>query len=206
MHYSADGRCSAFGCSIHCSNYLHSELTLLTFIWMAGMGLVNLLATSISLPSRPWKRFVFVIKLKKKLPILNMSDLVVNGAPLRMSGATYPGVPHFSLVSASSVVKQARPRSDMHIFISVLSINRMLSGLMSLWMIPFRWIKSTARISWFLYTSWELNYYAWLWFHGPQSSSLNLYFFYRCLSMEPYYANTITKLMVLQSRSGSKLT
>jgi len=53
-----------------------------------GIGLVYLLAKSISFPFFPWKSLLSVSTLKKKLPILNMSDLVVKGAPLRTSGAT----------------------------------------------------------------------------------------------------------------------
>ena len=82
--------------------------------------------------------------MKQKLPILKISDFVLKGAPLKTPGSTYPGVPHLRYNSSSLVAKQARPRSDIHIFNYVLSITKILSGLISLCIIFFLCIKSAA--------------------------------------------------------------
>jgi hypothetical protein len=61
----------------------------------------------------PLNRLVPEIKLKKKLPRLKISALVVAYLFFKISGATYPGEPHFILNSSSSVMRHAMPRSVM---------------------------------------------------------------------------------------------
>lgn len=83
--------------------------------------------------------------LNKRLPKLKMSTLLVAVYDLSISGATYPGVPHFILSSFSLSYVQANPKSHMHTLSVLISVINILSGLISLWTIPFLCIKSIAN-------------------------------------------------------------
>jgi len=80
-----------------------------------------------------------------------MSHLFVYPSLLRISGATYPGVPHFMyrcplLEEAANVAIPKSASFTLQSPSSLLLIN-MLSSLISLWTIDFWWIKSRVSRS-----------------------------------------------------------
>lgn len=95
----------------------------------------------------PLKSSFFVNKLNSKDPKLKISDLCVNGLPLKTEGSTQLGVPDFCMILLRSLFLQARPRSAKHTQRCSLSRIKIFSGFISRCNIFLQCIKSKASKS-----------------------------------------------------------
>lgn len=126
----------------------HSYEILLRCLYMdftLRSGFEVLFCWSICFTSGAEKRSLLVRREYIKDPRLKTSDFVPADCPLRISGATKPGVPHLYLNKTRSLVRQAMPRSVTHTLKESSSKSSTLSGFRSRWTMPFLCMRSTER-------------------------------------------------------------